>query len=60
MATSRPGPRFEALRKQAKTRGGYVLHDEVNDLITDEFEITELDRIYDKLGELKIEFFDDA
>jgi RNA polymerase primary sigma factor len=50
---------IRALRKQAKARGGYVLHEEVNDLIQDEFEITELDKIYDKLGELKIEFFDD-
>ena len=50
---------IRALRKSAKSRGGYVLHEEVNKLIQDEFEITELDRIYDKLGELKIEFFDD-
>ena len=50
---------IRALKKQAKARGGYVLHEEVNELITDEFEITELDQIYDKLGELKIEFFDD-
>jgi RNA polymerase primary sigma factor len=50
---------IRALKKQAKARGGYVLHEEVNELITDEFEITELDRIYDKLGDLKIEFFDD-
>jgi nitric oxide reductase activation protein len=50
---------IRVLKKQAKTRGGYVLHEEVNELITDEFEITELDRIYDKLGDLKIEFFDD-
>jgi RNA polymerase primary sigma factor len=50
---------IRALKKQAKARGGYVLHEEVNELITDEFEITELDSIYDKLGELKIEFFDD-
>ena len=50
---------IRALKKQAKARGGYVLHDEVNDLITDEFEISELDQIYDRLGELKIDFFDD-
>jgi len=50
---------IRSLRKRAKARGGYVLHEEVNDLIQDEFEITELDKIYDKLGELKIEFFDD-
>ena len=50
---------IRVLKKQAKARGGYVLHEEVNELITDEFEITELDRIYDKLGDLKIEFFDD-
>jgi len=50
---------IRALKKQAKVRGGYVLHEEVNKLILDEFEITELDKIYDKLGELKIEFFDD-
>ena len=50
---------IRALRKRAKARGGYVLHEEVNDLIQDDFEVTDLDRIYDKLGELKIEFFDD-
>ena len=43
------------LQAKAKGHGGYVLHDEVNGLIEDEFDITELDRIYERLSDLKIE-----
>jgi RNA polymerase primary sigma factor len=50
---------IKELQKRAKRRGGYVLHDEVNDLLTDEFEMNELDSIYDRLSDLKIDFFDD-
>jgi RNA polymerase primary sigma factor len=50
---------IEDLKKKAKDRGGYVLHDEINSLLADEFDIQELDKIYDKLAQLKIEFFDD-
>ncbi len=47
------------LKKKAKTRGGYVLNDEINSLLTDDFDVSELDDIYEKLNDLKIEFFDD-
>ena len=50
---------IKVLQKSAKKRGGYVLHDEVNDLLGDEFDINDADRIYDKLADLKIEYFDD-
>ncbi len=50
---------IKELQKRAKRRGGYVLHEEVNDLLTDEFEMNELDTIYDRLSDLKIDFFDD-
>ena len=47
------------LKKSAKKRGGFVLNDEINELLTDEFDMSDLDQIYDRLGELKIEYFDD-
>ncbi|HKK71399.1 MAG TPA: RNA polymerase sigma factor RpoD [Candidatus Krumholzibacteria bacterium] len=50
---------IKELQKQAKRRGGYVLHDEVNELLGDEFEVTDADRIYDRLSDLRIEYFDD-
>jgi len=50
---------IKVLQKSAKKRGGYVLHDEVNDLLGDDFDILDADRIYDKLADLKIEYFDD-
>ncbi len=49
---------IDDLKDRAKAHGGYVLHDEINSLIADEFDIAELDRIYERLGDLKIEFFD--
>ena len=36
-----------------------MLHDEVNDLLGDDFEVTDADRIYDRLTDLRIEYFDD-
>ncbi len=47
------------LAKLAKRRGGYVLNDEINELLVDDFDFSELDRIYDRLTEKKIEYFDD-
>ncbi|HEX9642090.1 MAG TPA: sigma-70 factor domain-containing protein, partial [Candidatus Krumholzibacteria bacterium] len=47
------------LKKRAKVRGGYVLNDEINEMLEDDFEVVELDSIYDRLNELKIEFYDD-
>ena len=46
------------LKEKAQDHGGYVLHDEINGLLSDEFDISELDRIYDRLSDLRIEFFD--
>ena len=54
--------RFEAIideiRKEATVRGGYILHDQINDLLGDEVNVEVIDRIYDKLGELKIAYYD--
>jgi len=47
------------LAKRAKKRGGYVLNDEINELLVDDFDFSELDNIYDRLTEKKIEYFDD-
>jgi RNA polymerase primary sigma factor len=47
------------LAKRAKKRGGYVLNDEINELLVDDFDFSELDKIYDRLTEKKIEYFDD-
>ena len=49
---------IDNLKGKAKGHGGYVLHGEINGLIEDEFDVAELDRIYDRLSDLKIEFFD--
>ena len=49
---------IKELQKKAKRRG-YVLHDDVNGLLGDEFEVTDADQIYDRLSDLKIEYFDD-
>ena len=35
------------LKKKAKSRG-YVLNDEINEMLADEFDMTELDQIYDR------------
>jgi RNA polymerase primary sigma factor len=45
------------IRKQATAKGGYILHDQINQLIGDEFEVEQLDRIYEKLGELQIDYY---
>jgi len=47
------------LKKRAKSRGGYVLNDEINEVLEDDFDMSELDNIYDKLSDMKIEYFDD-
>ena len=50
---------IENLRKVATLKGGYVLNDQINDMIGDELDIELIERIYEKLGELQIEYFDD-
>jgi RNA polymerase primary sigma factor len=54
--------RFESLiqtiRKDATAKGGYILIDDLNALLGDECGLEEIERLYEKLGELQIEFFD--
>jgi len=49
---------IENIRKEATTKGGYILHSQINDLLGDETDVDLIDRIYEKLGELQIDYFD--
>ncbi len=49
---------IENIRKAATAKGGYILHNQVNDLLGDETDVDLIDRIYEKLGELQIDYFD--
>jgi RNA polymerase primary sigma factor len=49
---------IEVIRKQATAKGGYILHGQINDLLGDESDVDLIDRIYERLGELKIDYFD--
>ncbi len=49
---------IEDIRKQATAKGGYILHGQINDLLGDESDVDLIDRIYERLGELKIDYFD--
>ena len=51
---------LDEVRKIASDNGGYILNEQINELIGEDFEIDFLDRIYEKLSEIKIEFFDTA
>ena len=47
------------IREVANSKGGYVLNEEINDQIGDEeFDIDLIERIYEKLTELRIEYYD--
>ncbi len=46
------------IRKEATAKGGYILHEQVNDMLGSEFDMDQIERIYEKLGELKIDYFD--
>jgi RNA polymerase primary sigma factor len=48
---------IEAIRKIAIDNGGYVLHDQINELITDDVDVDLLDQIYERLTQAKINFF---
>ncbi|MDD3643651.1 MAG: sigma-70 factor domain-containing protein, partial [Candidatus Krumholzibacteria bacterium] len=48
---------LEEVKKLAHDKG-YVLHDEIESLIGDEIEMTEIVKLYDRLSEESIEFFD--
>jgi len=49
---------IEDIRKEATSRGGYILHDQINNLLGDEIDVEMIDRIYEKLGELQIDYYD--
>jgi len=49
---------IESIRKEATARGGFILHGEINDLLDDEVDVDVIDRIYEKLGELQIDYYD--
>ena len=49
---------IEKIRKHATTRGGYILHDQINEMLGDEVDVEVIDRIYEKLGELQIDYYD--
>jgi len=49
---------IENIRKEATAKGGYILHSQINDLLGDETNVDLIDRIYEKLGEMQIDYFD--
>ncbi|OGR18067.1 MAG: RNA polymerase sigma factor RpoD [Deltaproteobacteria bacterium RIFOXYB2_FULL_66_7] len=49
---------IEKIRREASRKGGYILHEEINSLLDDEVDVQAYDRIYEKLGELQIDFYD--
>lgn len=49
---------IDDIRKQATAKGGYILHGQINDMLGDESDVDLIDRIYERLGELKIDYFD--
>jgi len=52
---------IDAIRQCASKRGGWVLNDDINELLGDaDVDIDAIDRVYTKLQELQIEYFDDA
>ncbi len=46
------------IRKEATAKGGYILHGQINDMLGDEFDVGQIERIFEKLGELKIDYYD--
>ncbi len=49
---------IEKIRKVATSKGGYILHEEINNLLADGVDVDAFDKIYEKLGELQIDFYD--
>ncbi|MBE0565364.1 MAG: RNA polymerase sigma factor RpoD [Krumholzibacteria bacterium] len=49
---------IDEIRRKATDKGGYILHDQINELLGDETDYELIERIYDKLGELQIDFYD--
>jgi RNA polymerase primary sigma factor len=58
MNKKRFGSIIEVLRKTASRKCGYVLNEEINDLLGDDFDIEMIERIYEKLSELQIDYYD--
>ena len=59
MDKDRFGVIIESIRKVAGGNGGYVLNDQINELIGDEeFDIELIEGIYEKLTELQIDYYD--
>ena len=67
--TNRKRPTVLALSRQAMAnqpgsaaahvaKGGYILHEQVNEMLGDDVDVEYIERIYEKLGELKIDYFD--
>jgi RNA polymerase primary sigma factor len=50
---------IEGIRKAATQRGGFVLTDQINEIIGDrDIDIELIERLYEKLSELQIDFYD--
>jgi RNA polymerase primary sigma factor len=50
---------IESIRRKASKRGGWVLNDDINDLLGDDVvEVDIIDNVYGKLQELQIEYYD--
>jgi len=49
---------IKKIRKEATSKGGYILHGQINEMLGDEVDVNQIERIYEKLGELKIDYFD--
>ncbi|NIW23696.1 MAG: hypothetical protein GWN29_03580, partial [Gammaproteobacteria bacterium] len=47
----------DQLKKRSDDRG-YVLHDDINELLDDDFDLENLDSIYTELTKLAINFYD--
>ena len=46
------------IRKEATAKGGYILHGQINEMLGDEVDVDQIERIYEKLGELQIDYYD--
>ncbi len=49
---------IDNIRKAATAKGGYIMHDQINDMLADDVDISLIERIYGKLGELQIDYYD--
>ncbi len=49
---------IKKIRKAATAKGGYILHGQINEMLGDEVDVNQIERIYEKLGELQIDYYD--